>query len=283
LADDFTTISYTVSCGGTDYTLYYNDYGIDFDMEVRVGRLPFDDTNTIDTVLERIINYEDADLTANPGNATLRQRVYLAMSSFADDTDYSYLGRNVHNDFLDPAGLRGITLYEPTSPFAHDIELRNEALIDTWTDTGAGLVIWAGHGSQTSATILYDDTSLMRQSEAVNLDFNPRSFIFEGSCQNAWPENSSNLALSLIAEGGMTAIAGTRNSWYSHAQEEFGTGETIGDIGYWVTQSHVSGWRAGYAILYMRSKGYGFDSSHWMQNLLTYNLYGDPTVRYIYN
>lgn len=282
-ADDYSSVSYTISAAFINFTFTFKWYGLDFDMEVRVGRIPFDDYNTVDDVLERIINYENADLASSPGEAKLRQRVYLATSSFASDTDYSYLGREIHNDFVDPAGLRGITLYEPTSPFAHDIDLQNEALITEWTATGAGLVVWAGHGSQTSASILYDSTSLMRQSEVANLSFNPRSFVFEGSCQNAWPENSTNLAHTLISEGAMVTIAGTRNSWYTHSQEDFGTATTIGDIGYWTSKSHISGWRAGYAILYMRYKSATFTDATWMQNLMTYNLYGDPTVVYTFN
>jgi hypothetical protein len=190
------------------------------------------------------------------------------------------MGRDIHSQLLSPAGLSVITLYDTDAHYAHDIALESEALINTWTGRGAGLVIWAGHGSATTAKIWQDKSSLMNTGDIPGLDFSPRSHVFEGSCRNAWPETLGNMANTLLNKGAMTTIAGTRNSYYSSDQYDFGTASTIGDIGYWVARCHAKHNKAGYAIKYMRSHIDPLDAAKWEQNALTYNLYGDPTVRY---
>jgi hypothetical protein len=276
--DDYITATTYISTNGFNYVRTYKDYGIDMDMEVRVGRIPFDDISDIDNVLDRTISYESRNLAADP--APGRKRVYLAMSAFADDADYSYLGRQIHNDFIDPEGLNATTLYEPGSPFSHDIDLEKEALISEWTGQGAGMVIWAGHGSSRRAAIRYDGTDLMHRDDAPYLDHSPRSFVFQGSCKTAEAEVSNALAHEMLKNGVMVTIAGTRNSWYQHGQTDFGISYYIGDIGYWVAKSYSKGWRAGKAVKYMRSKIDFQDHKQALQNAITYNLYGDPSVRF---
>ena len=274
--DDKTTRTYHYDSGGMDYTLTYTDFGIDFDMECRVGRISSDDVGVIDPILSRTIHYEDA----TPSNETDRKRVYLAMSNLDSSTDMSYLGRDIHNDHLTGIGLSVNTLYIPTSPFSHTIDLESEALIDTWTSRGAGMVIWAAHGSSTGATITYDSTSMMNTVDSVGLDFSPRPFVMQASCSNAYPETAGNLAHSLLEDGVMATIAASRTAIYLVGQTNFGSNVYIGDVAYWVAESYAANNRAGYAIKYYRAEIDATKNWWGMKNALVFNLYGDPTVRF---
>lgn len=277
--DDFEVEYYTYSSGGSDHTLSYRDYGIDYDMEVLVGRIGFDDVDDIDEVLEATIDYQALDLSANPASASLRQRAYVAMSNFADACDTSYLGRSIVQNHTDPAGLNSISYYEPLSAYSGDHALMNYALEIAWAADPAGLVIWAGHGNNTDATIRYDDTYLMHANVTPLLDDGCRSFVIQASCQNGWPENSGNLQNALMKTVAVAAFAGTRNSWFGDYKTTFGDDCKIQDIEWWLAKGLVEKHSAGYALSEMRAAG-AVDEEHDVQNLITYNLSGDPSGYY---
>jgi hypothetical protein len=299
-SDDYRTVTTreTVTTNGMDYTLTYSyaDYGVDFDMEVKVGRIPFDDLSDINLVLNRTIDYETLNLSSAPDAAAARQRIYIADSFYASDTDYAYLGREVHDESFSH-GFNVITFYQQSSSsnsvFSSTYPLTDLSVVHHWQDYSAGIVLLTGHGNRTSISVGYSsggtsywEGTLMSTSYVSGLKEIGGAFVFQGACQNGLPEESSNLAHRMLAETAVTTIAGTRNSWYLHGQTDFGTSCTIGDLGYFCTKSHAQRHSAGYAMLYMRSRatigGEGLGENNSRHNLMTYNLYGDPSVRWTY-
>jgi hypothetical protein len=286
--DDYETESIAGHAGGSDYTLSTRTYGIDFDMELKVGRIPFDDADMVDVFLSRLLNYFDNSSDPSTG----RSRAYVACSFYDADTDMAYLGRQLQDEVLDPEGLTTETFYQAASSFNASHILEDTALIDEWENKGAGLVLWVGHGSQTSASIGYDDTpsddghdhwdgTIMNTSYASGL-IAPNPFVFQASCQNAWAENPDNLAHTMLYEIAVGTIAGTRNSWYAVGDEEFGSGVHIGDLAYRAMKWIAKGRTAGFAIQEMRSEcDPDYDGKHF-QNLMTYNLYGDPNSNFVH-
>ena len=47
----------------------YQDYGVDFDIEVNVARLSFYEITDIDTCLQNAIDYQTTDLSSSQGTA----------------------------------------------------------------------------------------------------------------------------------------------------------------------------------------------------------------------
>jgi len=272
--DDFTNVQFYLN----EHLWTYTDYGVDFDMEVRVGRIPFDSATYVDPILERTVNYEKRDLDDDP--VRRRKTVYVAMAHWSDDYGYDSLGEQLCDDFLRPAGLTAQTFYEPGADETPDITLENDQLIHSWTTDGAGLVVWAGHGSERRAKIHCDSSNLMDIDDVASLHATPRAHVIQISCQNGWPESSNHLSRRLLREHAMSTIAATRNTFFTSGQSTFPGETTNADVCYWLTKSHSRGWMTGFAIMHMRRKVEPFIKKIWMHNALTYNLYGDPTVAY---
>ncbi len=280
-SDDY-TITMVDLGGGLEAPM--PDYGYDFSMEVLVGRIPYDDITKIDTVLARVIRYQENADSPSSG----RSRAYVACSFLKSNTDGAYLGRQLHNDVLDPYGLTTHTFYQAASTFASTHVLQDTALIDEWQNRSAGLVLWYGHGGSTSSSIGYSedghdyhDGTIMDTASAPTLVKGPNPFMFQGSCSNARPEVSENLAHTMLYETAIATVAGTRKSWLGEAQTEFGDEELIGDLAYRYLSWVVKGTDAGYALKRMRADCVP-ENTKRKHNLMTYNLYGDPAGTYEY-
>lgn len=275
--DDYVTHSSHVSSGGHDYTLTWREYGVDFDQEVLVSRVPFDTVSDIDAVLAATVNYQTATMTSSL--VTARKRVYLAMSDFSDDTDMSYLGHQIQMSDSHPAGLTTWSFYERQDYYDGTAYLENEALINRWTAQGAGLVAWTGHGSWSGANIRYDDTDLMNYADIPSFNSYPRAFVVQGSCRNAEPEYANCVSHRLLRYCAVGCVGGTRNSWFDSGRTSYGSDCKIGDLVYEVTANLIGGSSIGSSLSKFRSTS-AADSSTDFQNLMTYNAYGDPHGRY---
>ncbi len=275
--DDYVVRTMQVDLGTHVITWSYNDYGVDNEGELLVGRIPWDDVSRIDTLLQATINYQTADL--DDDLKAVRERVYLAMSEFSPQADTSYLGHQIQSNVTHPEGLTTFSLYEPTAHYTGSHSLESAALISLWTGKGAGLVAWTGHGALARTGITYDDSDLMTSWDAPNLNAYPRAYVVQGSCNNAWPESSSNLSASLLENVAVGTFAGTRLSWYREGRTSFGSDSKIEDIVWHLTRNLVSDHSAGYALDAMRLACVP-TSEIDLQNILTYNLHGDPVGRY---
>lgn len=279
--DDYVTRICMLDMGAVTIPTTYADYGVDFHSEVLVGRIPFDGVSDVDAVLDATIRYQELDLSTEPGIKSMRRRAFHAMSHFADDCDTSYLGRAIILDQTHPAGLTNTSLYEPNAAYSGDLQLQNGALIVKWIAQAAGLVTWTGHGNDLASKIRFDGTSLMNAGVAASLNDACRAFVIQGSCQNARPETSGNLAASLLREVAVGTYAGTRNSWYERNKTEFGDSCRIQDIVWWLAKGLVNDRSGGAALSDMRAAGF-VDEATDEQNLLTYNFFGDPSGMYLY-
>lgn len=258
----------------------YIPLSLDLDMELKVGRIPYDDTTKIDKVLSRTMNYKQQDPASSPDLT----RVYVACSFLDSQTDYAYLGRQIHDEVFSNLGLSVVTFYQPASSFSSGYALQDTALIDKWENRSAGLVLWAGHGNYYRTSIGYDgawDGYIMRDSDTPNLDNIPNSFVFQASCSNGKPEEADNLAHCLLYENAVATIAASYSSYYHRGQEDFNTGDETGDLAYRAMKWIAKGRTAGNALQIMRYQGSPNDE-YDIANLLTYNLYGDPLIRYQY-
>lgn len=279
--DDFETHStrheYPDDNGGVEneiYTHTWDAYGYDLDQEVRVGRIPFDDEGRVDSILDRTIRYQQADGSSSAG----RDRAYLACSFLDESTDMAYLGRRLHDRILDPGGVNAVTLYQRGSGFAHDEHLEGAALIDEWKDAGCGLVLMAGHGDDERVRVGYepDWDGVIMNTDNVSGLVAPNPHIFMASSSNASPETRGNLAHALLYDIAVSVLAPTRPTFYKVGATDFGGSDWLGDLGYRYLRKLVGGSSAGQALAEMRSTSAPDDSEYKRQNLLAFNLYGDP-------
>jgi hypothetical protein len=271
-SDDYTVEQEARSMGGVPYTFVWLRYGFDFDSELLVGRIPFDTIEKVDAVLSRTINYENA----TSAEVARRRRVFLAMTHLNGVTDRAYLGRQIHSELVGPNGLTGVTLYDPWSSLSATYQLENEKLISVWKEKGAGMVIWAGHGTNFSA-IICDGSRLMDWRTVPDLEKHPAPFVFQESCSNANPDFNEKLAHTLLEQVAIGTVASSTEGYFRFGQEDFGAGSSSGDCSYRVARGYVSAWPSGEALAFMRS-GCSPEGSSEVQTLMAFNLYGDPSV-----
>ena len=244
-----------------------------YDPEVSVGRIPVynDDYDQLDKILRKIINYE-----TDPGDISWRKSILLTMVKLNDTTSGAGLGEEINNYIATPNGFSSYRIYEPDAGFSPDATvptLEDDAIIqvrDEWIN-GYGMVTWHTHGSETKASYV------MNTANVGALDDTKPSFTMQASCHNAWPENPNNLAYSLLKNGAIATIAGTRMTTgkfgdYVHPTSFNIDGSYNHQIAYYYTL---------YVIQNDMTAGDAYaevvrQHSAISANAIEFNLYGDP-------
>ena len=238
----------------------------DYTPEVYVGRIPVynNDYDQLDKILRKIINYE-----TDPGDITWRESVLLPMVEMNDITFSGGLGEAIKTFAAIPSGSSYYRIYEPEdagfSPEA--ISPTVEKVRDEWMN-GYGMVTWHTHGSETSASHVMDTANVGA------LDDTYPSFTMQASCHNAWPENPDNLAYSLLKNGAIATIAGTRMTSFQY-----------GDYNTFTPVEYANHQIAYYYTLYVMRDDMPAGEAYAKvvdlhsdpnSNAIEFNLYGDP-------
>jgi len=262
-----------------------DDGVLEFGAELLVGRIPSEDVETIDSILERTISYEQQ----SESPPEVRSSGVLACSFLDFETDGAYLGEQLLDGPFSDAGLTGRPMYQDGSAFLSWRYLEDGSLPSEWSNEEFGLVVWMGHGYSTGTLVgvppLWIEGELMSTGSVSMLEASAPSFIIQLSCLNAIPEVSDNLAHELIKNQAVSTIAASRVSYYLEGKTSFGDNIDIGSIGYSCASNHVGQSPAGVPMSLYRY--YLFDgnpgSGNWkVMNLLTFNLYGDPSLAYVF-
>lgn len=278
--------------------------GVDFDAEVYVGRISVygSDYATLDNILQKLITYE-----TEGGDLSWRKKALLpeAISNYAnedgrgyDRTDGADLAIDMMNGYLDSTGFASYTLYEKSGlspcPYSCSAPLTQSNVINEWGN-GYGLVCWWAHGNEPGAYRKYwasDDGDGVPESyemscplffssgDCTSLDDSKPSLVYQASCLNGYPENSSNLGYALLKKGAATTVSASRVSWYAVGWSD--PSSLLGDnasIGYYYMESIAeNNDPCGKAIFLTKATmAWGFGAESWM-NLDVFNLYGDPAL-----
>ena len=262
--------------GDEKYGEYSGDYGpggAERNHEVVVGRIPCYGVMTdLDAILAKTIVYGNAPESA----AAWRKKALLPMEPSDGDTPGYHLGEEIKSAVLVPKGdWTYHRVYESTyglSPSPETVPCSVNNVQTAWNGTDIGATFWWTHGSATSAS------DIMNLTSAATLDDTHPAFTFQCSCLNAYPENSSNLAYSILKNGGIGTISGTRVTWYWVGQTSFAGRSSNSSMTYEYAQRLVGEeLPAGDALLDMKQDIAPEHAVMWM-NHLGFNLYGDPSL-----
>lgn len=212
--------------------------------------------------------------------------------SFSDaSTDGARLSEQMRNDYLNPNGYSSWRMYQQgsigscaNSVYPSEQELLGGTVVrDRWAAGDYGIMCWWAHGNPTQAGVGYSgcDNSLMFDSSyASSLDDAHPSFTYHCSCTNAYPENSINLAYSVLKHGGISTISATRVSWYyvGQAYGTFDGSPSNSGLGYEYVKRLVQELPGGDALYRAKQSVYPGDYSETTMNWYDFNLYGDPSV-----
>ena len=300
---------------------YFGEYlgdggvgGVNFTSEVYVGRIPVYDENyqTLAEILKKTMDY-----WITYGSWRKKALIPVAILNYENEngeghhrTDGLQMPKHVIEDILIPAGFNYYyVLYErgkydedpvpKTAPY-FSAALNRGNVIDEWKN-GYGLVFWVGHGSNESVFRHYwpsdrnhngiPESNEIRQVAFFSSDDCPTlverddahpSFVYQSSCSNGCPENSTNLGYSLLKKGAIATVSAARASKYTPSIYTTGVWNPDGypditEIGYEYVKALVNGSTAGEALYGVPSK---LSQSHpaWWLNFMVFNLYGDPSI-----
>lgn len=252
--------------------------GADVNAEVVVGRIPYyGSVADLDKILAKSITY------ANATSRGWRKSVLLPMVPTDIDNIHFALSEEMRDTYLSPNGWKSFRLYCTFDPYSNrycdkmfeitpaieHAPCTPENVEDAWKKNPFGLVVWATHGTATSAV------KIISSSQAANLNDNYPSMVFQSSCDNAYPENSNNLAYSLLLNGAVSTVGATRGSIFYAGQNSgfLNTGSDDG-MGYTYGLHVTSGAKStGDALNAVKSDG----EVEWM-NWLVFNVYGCPDL-----
>jgi len=277
---------------GDGYYGEWADYkttgGVDLAADVYVGRIPVysADYTTLDSILQKIIDYETSSDTA------WRKSALLPMSFSDSSTDGAYLGEQMKDNYLTINGYSCWRMYQHgtsgtctlNSAFSSEENLRGGSAVPSrWADDHFGMVAWWGHGNSQGAYVGYNscsDGAFMLSSNAPSLDDDHPSHTYQCSCTNGYPEDSSNLQYAILKNGGITTTGATRVSWYYVGQTSFAGSPSNAGMGYEYMKLLAQGEPAGDALYGMKSSGVSSPGSYSeiLMNFYDFCLDGDPSL-----
>ncbi len=189
--------------------------GPDLTSEVIVGRIPcYGNIADLDAILGHTIQYEN-NLASQ---SSWRRKALLPASPVSADlagNHNGYLfGEHLKTDRLIPGEWNYHRVYDQEhglSPVPETVPCTPSNVVAAWNTASPGAVFWFQHGSQTAVT------DIMDLDNAANISTNNRAFTFQGSCWNAHPETTNNLAYTLLLRGCTATTGATRPSWWVYS------------------------------------------------------------------
>jgi hypothetical protein len=237
--------------------------GIDINYDIIIGRIPYyGELNDLDHILKKSILYE------NSTDRSWRNNILLPMSSVnMDSENYYYLGERIKND-LNSHIANYFRIYDDDhglNPYPEVICTRYSSVLETWRNNKFGVVTWFTHG------LPEDATNIMTSSNVVDLNDEYPSFVFQVSCNNAYPENNNNLSYSLLRNGAVNTIGATRSA-YPGSSEDMSYGYVKGIM----QEKQTSG--ESLFNFKQEQKINAVQGNTWV-NYTVFNLYGDPSLK----
>jgi subtilase family serine protease len=293
--------------------------GIDRFCETAVGRIPYyGQSNALDKILQKIIDYENnnsddiqwrnkmliAGAISNHGpqdndrdgfaDRDESQRTFA--TSWTREVQQIAHSNNMSSFILlEKEGVyRDGTAYPLESA---DKSLNENNFLSEWKNH-YGFVTWWGHGSRTGVFRRvwkndsdYTDQITQLGTETENpifwgsdncpdLDDDYPSFVIHVSCNNGYPEETSNLGYALLKNGAISTVSSSRVSWYYLGEWVYGAGDNA-SYAYCIYDRMISEKESiGKALNACKATLNLNKSSRMWMNCLDFNLYGAPDTHY---
>jgi hypothetical protein len=180
---------------------------IDFYGEVSVGRIPWSDTETVQSICEKSVAYEQND---DPG---FKKNILLLGAFFWPDTDNAVLMEYKTNPDNNPwmSDWTKTRMYEQgysTYPMDYDLTYNN--VKNVWSAGTYAFVDWAGHGSPTECVRYYPSMTDFVNTDTCNyLNNDYPAIIFADACSNS-DTDELNIGQSMLKQGGVGFLGATK-------------------------------------------------------------------------
>jgi hypothetical protein len=180
---------------------------IDFYAEVNVGRIPWSGADTVLSICEKSVAYEQND------DPSFKKNILLLGAYFWADTDNAVLMETKINQpwMVDWTVTR---MYEKNSDYWSsydcDYPLLHSNVMSVWPTGRYAFVNWAGHGSPSSSHILgLGQPAFIQSSDCPSLDDNHPAIIFADACSNS-DTDYANIGQAMLGQGGVGFLGATK-------------------------------------------------------------------------
>jgi hypothetical protein len=177
---------------------------IDFYNEINVGRIPWSGAAAVAAICNKSVAFE------NNSDPSFKKNILLLGSYFWSDTDNAVLMETK----VDQPWMFDWTMtrmYEQGySSYPMDYNLTYTNARSVWGAGKYAFVNWAGHGSPTSAHIMYNGSpAFVDTATCVALNDNYPSIIFADACSNA-DTDYDNVCRAMLRQGGIGVLGATK-------------------------------------------------------------------------
>lgn len=239
--------------------------GIDRDADVAIGRIPVYGGNfgVVDHILQKTIDYENTLAS----NAQWRKNMLLIMDGYYGN-EGPQVGEKIRSS-LSGGEWNFYRIYKGNIGSPDQSSVSMSKVSQAWNNNPYGVVEWLTHGKEDAAMHIMDN------NHAKQLNDKYPSVVFMGSCLNAKPEVSNNLAYTLLQNGAINTFGGTRTTIYIQPIGNFE--KSSYNYGFIYNFGKTVGVDKGYAIHAFDKVRRVSDLGCW-KNYCCYNLYGCPAV-----
>ena len=290
----------------------YADDLVDFTPEISVGRIPSDDKETVEQILENTKNF-GSDAGAWKKNVLLLGAIayYQSLESYGwvyDRSDEAKLMEECRIDIFDPEDFNCVRMYEAEGlrPSTYDYEypLEHSNVLSEWNNNYA-LVNMVGHSNENLAArwiwdwddgdnipepgqgeLSYKDILNIYDSKALSMEKPP--IVFSGGCSQLHGPN--NMGRAFIEDNAAVAYIGTTDLGFYNITRVWND-ESDGGFGsmdyyffyYLVSQDMTCGDALKNSKLYFYNHFWYNDyNPEWIyrstSTLMATTLYGDPAL-----
>lgn len=183
---------------------------VDFYSEVIVGRIPWSDPMTVQTICAKSIAYEQNN------DPAFKHNMLLMGAYFWADTDNAVLMEYKVDATLHPwmAAWTLTRMYEKNSGYWSgydcDYPLLQSNVMDVWPDNTYAFVNWAGHGSPTSCHIYgLGAPAFIESSDCAQLNDSYPAIIFADACSNS-DTDYPNIGRAMLQHGAVGFVGATK-------------------------------------------------------------------------
>jgi hypothetical protein len=167
---------------------------IDFAVEVNVGRIPWNDPDTVQSICEKTIAYEQNN------DDSFKKNILLLGAYFWSDTDNAVLMEaKVNQPWMTDWTMT--RMYEDSqSSYPCDYDLTYTNVQNIWSAGSFAFVDWAGHGSPEAAYELYPEQPFADEVTCTHLNDQYPSIVVADSCSNS-DTDYLNIGQAMLKQG----------------------------------------------------------------------------------
>jgi hypothetical protein len=183
-----------------------NSDPIDYYAEVILGRIPWSDPSTVESICAKTIAYEQND------DPSYKKNILLLGAFFWPDTDNAVLMEYKTDDTLHPwmSDWTMTKMYEEgQSTYPMDYNLNYNNVKTVWSEGTFAFVDWAGHGSPTACYEYYPSTAFVDTVTCNSLNDEYPAIVFADACSNS-DTAENNIGQMMLKQGAVGFLGATK-------------------------------------------------------------------------